>query len=64
MRRIATLFAIVAGCLIPLLGASGCGGLQNEVETPVREATQQVEKARDVQQQVEEIQQQQVEEGQ
>lgn len=58
MRRRVVLFAVVVGWLITPLGATGCGGLQNEVEAPVREATQQVEKARDARQQVEEVQQQ------
>ena len=59
MRRIAIHLVFVAGCSIPLLGAAGCDVLQNEVETTVREATRQVQKARDAQQQVEEIHQQQ-----
>ena len=37
---------------------AGCGGMQQGVEDPVSEATQQVEKARDVQQQVEDAQEQ------
>ena len=49
MRRTAVLAAIVLGSVFPPFGASGCAEVHNEVETPVREATQQVEKARDVQ---------------
>lgn len=55
MKKRIILYTVSLFFVLPL---SSCGGIQQEVESPVREATQQVEKARDVQQQVEDARQQ------
>lgn len=56
MKKKTIVLSITA--LLFILTLSACGEMQQEIESPVREATQQVEKARDVQQQIEDAQQQ------
>ena len=63
-RKLATIVAAVLISAFSLMGAASCGALQDEVESPVREATQQVQQTGDVQQQVEEVQRQQLEDVQ
>ena len=58
-RKTAAIFAAALVSASPLLGAASCRGVQEEVESPVREATQQVRRARDLQGRVEGVQQQQ-----
>ncbi len=67
-RKIGGLLAAVLVSASSPFGATACGeGVQEEVENPVRQATEQIEGARGAQQQVENVQQQQqqqLEEGQ
>ncbi len=58
-RKIVLLSTTVVVVPVFLVGATACGGVQQEeVETPLQEITQPIDKARDVKQQVEDAQQQ------
>ena len=57
-EKTSAVLGVVLISALSLLGSASCGGLQEEVEGPVREATQQVQQARDLQQQVKGAQQQ------
>ncbi|MDP9486736.1 MAG: hypothetical protein M3Q49_13300 [Actinomycetota bacterium] len=57
-RKTAVLFAVVLVFAPSSLGAAACGGSEDGAGNPVREATRQIEGAREVKQQVEKVQQQ------